>query len=130
MIPLKRILHVDDQDDIRHITRLVLQSLGGFEVESCPSGRAALEKVKDFMPDLIVLDVMIPDMDGPATLAAPRRLPNGANIPVIFMTAKVQPQEQKRLMKLGAVGIITKPYEPQTLPQRLHALWAERNNVS
>ena len=130
MTSLKKILHVEDEDDIREITKLVLESIGGFEVVSCSSGQAALEKVRDFMPDLIVLDVMMPGMDGPATLAALRHLAASADIPVIFMTAQSRPQECEQLMDLGAMGIITKPYDPQTLPEQLHTVWNMRGNVS
>lgn len=130
MSPLKKILHVEDEDDIRQITKLVLEAIGGFEVISCSSGEAALEKVRDFMPDLILLDVMMPGMDGPATLAALRQSAASAEIPIIFMTAKSQPHECERFMDLGAMGIITKPYDPQTLPEQLHTVWTLHGNVS
>ena len=124
MAPLKRILHVDDEDDIRQITKLVLESIGGFDVESCTSGRDALAKVQGFPPDLIILDVMMPEMDGPSTLEALRKLPVCAAIPVIFMTAKAQPRDLDRFIGLGAIGIITKPYDPQALPEQLQSAWA------
>ena len=130
MASLKKILHVEDEDDIRQITKLVLESIGGFEVESCSSGPAALEKVRDFMPDLMILDVMMPEMDGPMTLEALRKLPDFAAIPVIFMTAKAQPQELEQLIDLGAIDIIAKPYDPQTLSEQLHTVWAQHSNVS
>ena len=129
MATLKKILHVEDEDDIRQITKLVLESIGGFEVESCSSGRDALAKVQEFPPDLIVLDVMMPEMDGPSTLEALRKLSTSTAIPVIFMTAQAQPHERERLMNLGAIGIITKPYDPQALPEKLQATWARHCNA-
>jgi CheY-like chemotaxis protein len=129
MAALNKILHVEDEDDIRQITKLVLESIGGFEVESCSSGHAALEKVQDFAPDLIILDVMMPEMDGPMTLEALRNLSTAAAIPVIFMTAQAQPHERERLMNLGAIGIITKPYDPQALPEQLQTTWARHCNA-
>jgi len=129
MALLKKILHVEDEDDIRQITKLVLESIGGFEVESCSSGHAALEKVQDFAPDLIILDVMMPEMDGPMTLEALRKLSTSAAIPVIFMTAQAQPHERERLMNLGSIGIITKPYDPQALPEQLQTTWARHCNA-
>jgi len=129
MAALNKILHVEDEDDIRQITKLVLESIGGFEVESCSSGQVALEKVQDYAPDLIILDVMMPEMDGPMTLEALRKLSTSAAIPVIFMTAKAQPHECERLMNLGAIDIITKPYDPQTLPEQLQTTWARHCNT-
>jgi CheY-like chemotaxis protein len=123
MRPLKKILHVEDEDDIRLLTKIVLESIGGFEVESCSSGQVALEKVRNFEPDLLILDVMMPEMDGPMTLEALRESQESAEIPVIFMTAKAQEQELQRLLGLGAIDIITKPYDPQTLSAQIQTKW-------
>lgn len=127
MAPLRKILHVEDDDDIRNITKIVLQSVGEFEVESCSSGQAALEKARDFVPDLIILDMMMPEMDGPMTFEALRKLPDFAAIPVIFLTAQAQPVVLERLMDLGAIDVIAKPYDPQTLPEQLRNTWVRHS---
>ena len=124
---LERILYVEDEPDIQEIARLALEVAGDFTVEVCDSGQAALDLAESFRPDLILLDVMMPDMDGPATLAALRATPHGAKVPVIFMTAKVQPQEVKGYRDLGVLDVIAKPFDPMTLSQRIHAIWVQSN---
>ena len=88
-----KILHVDDEADIRSVTKLALESIGGFNVVSCASGREALESVVEVVPDLIVMDVMMPELDGPATLSELQKIPVAQSIPVIFMTAKTMQEE-------------------------------------
>ncbi|MBI1206865.1 MAG: response regulator [Azospirillum sp.] len=123
--PLSRILCVEDDPDIQTVLRLALEELGGFTVEICSNGHEALRRAPEFRPQLILLDVMMPGMDGPATLAELRRLPATAATPVAFVTAKAQPQELKRYLELGVVGVIRKPFDPDTLPDELTALWAQ-----
>ena len=118
---LNRILVVDDEPDILTVTRITLTVRGGFEVEACSSGARALEAAPMFAPDLILLDVMMPGMDGPTTLAALRGEPELARIPVVFLTAKAMPWEISRLVALGAADVITKPFEPADLPARVRA---------
>ena len=125
MTELTRILHVDDEPDIQAVTALALEVLGGFTVESCGSGAEALERAESFRPDLIILDVMMPGMDGPATLQELRQRPSLAEVPVIFMTAKVQTQEVEHYLGLGASGVITKPFDPESLSGEVAAIWAE-----
>ena len=125
MKTLKRIMHIDDEADIRTVAALALEVLGGYTVESCDSGAQALERVEAFAPDLIILDVMMPGMDGPATLLALRQLPAIAMLPVVFMTAKVQSQEIDLFLSLGACGVIIKPFDPQTLGKEVEALWQQ-----
>lgn len=120
---LQRILHVEDEPDIQEVARMTLETLGGFTVESCDNGPQAVEKAPVFAPDLILLDVMMPGMDGPATLEALRRLPEVRNTPVIFMTAKVQTHEVTRFRELGAVDVIEKPFDPMTLADRIRDIW-------
>lgn len=127
---LKRILHVDDETDIRAVTSLALEALGGYSVESCESGPQALEKVEAFAPDLIILDVMMPGMDGPATLLALRKLSGLARVPVVFMTAKVQSQEMAQYLSLGACGVITKPFDPMALSTEVEALWRQADSLA
>ena len=99
--PLRRILYVDDDDDIRAVALFTLEEVGGFEVAACASGEEALARAADFAPQLLLLDVMMPVMDGPAVLSALRRQPTTATTPAIFMTAKVQPNEVERYRALG-----------------------------
>ncbi len=122
---LNRILFVEDDSDIQSVARLALVAVGKFTVEICSSGAAALETAPTFVPDLILLDVMMPGMDGPSTLKALRQLPETAEIPVIFMTAKVQTHEVARYKELGAVDVIAKPFEPMTLSTTVRSMWQQ-----
>jgi CheY-like chemotaxis protein len=110
-----RILHVDDEPDIREVVEISLGLDRGFVTQSCGSGAEALVAAVDWQPDLILCDVMMPVMDGPATLMRLRENPMTANIPVIFMTARAQTCELDRFRSLGAVGVIPKPFDPMTL---------------
>ncbi|MDD5388605.1 MAG: response regulator [Gallionellaceae bacterium] len=121
----ERILCVEDDPDIQVVIQVALEMVGGFGVKLCASGQEALDNVAGFQPDLILLDVMLPGMDGPATLGAMRRLPGVASLPVVFMTAKVQPDEVAHLLSLGAVAVIAKPFDPMTLARELRALWRQ-----
>ena len=89
----------------------------------CPGGRAALEQAPEFKPDLVLLDVMMPDLSGPETLAALRELPSMQGVPVVFMTAKAMPDELEQLLAHGATGLIVKPFDPMTLPQDIRPYW-------
>jgi len=120
---LVRILYVEDEPDIQAVARIALESVGGFTVEVCSSGRDALVKVGIFKPDLLLLDVMMPDMDGVSTLRAIRELPGYAKTPAMFMTAKVQPQEVEQLLQQGAIDVIPKPFDPMTLSENIRSLW-------
>lgn len=127
MPKLERILCVEDDPDIQAVIRLALERVGGFIVKLCMSGREALDSVAGFRPDLILLDVMMPGMDGPGTLLALRRLPEAATLPVLFMTAKVQHDEVAHFLSLGALAVIAKPFDPMTLAQEIRAHWAEKH---
>lgn len=120
---LSRILHIDDESDIREVTRLALEEVGGFTVESCSSGAQAIEKAPAFGPDVILLDVMMPGMSGPEVLEALHGLPETAEVPVIFMTAKVQAKEIEALTDLGAIGVIEKPFDPMTMSGQVTEIW-------
>lgn len=121
---LSRILYVEDEADIRTVARLALETVGGFTLEVCASGSEAIRRAADFQPQLMLLDVMMPVMDGPATLGTLRDLPGLVDTPVIFMTAKVQPDEVARYLALGAVAVIAKPFDPMTLASQIEAIWA------
>ncbi len=126
---LSSILYVEDDPDIRTVARMALEVVGGFSVTVCASGAEALAAVEgDLVPDLFLLDVMMPEMDGPATLAALRRLPSVAQVPAIFMTAKVQESEIALYNWLGAIGVVAKPFDPMQLPQQLRRLWESGGN--
>jgi CheY-like chemotaxis protein len=118
----KKILYVEDEPDIQAIAKIALETIGGFTVRICSSGREALETIGEFNPDCILLDVMMPGMDGPATLKALRQLPGFATTPVVFMTAKVQPREVAEFKALGALDMISKPFNPMTLASTLRQI--------
>jgi CheY-like chemotaxis protein len=110
-----RLLHVDDEPDIREVVEISLALDPDFEVQSCTSGRDALVMAAEWKPDLVLLDVMMPEMDGLTTLAHLRDNPRTTDIPVLFMTARVQAHEIERFRAIGAQGVIAKPFEPLTL---------------
>jgi two-component system alkaline phosphatase synthesis response regulator PhoP len=115
----KRILIVDDENDIREVAQVSLELVGHYLVISASNGREGLESARTAQPDAILLDVMMPGMDGPATLAALQADPTTRAIPVVFLTAKTQSAEQASLGKLGAAGILTKPFDPLKLASQL-----------
>ena len=123
---LNRILMVDDEPDIRTVELLSLTAVGGFTVELCSSGRDAIQKAAAFAPDLFLLDVMMPGMDGPTTLKELREIAGLENTPAVFMTAKVQAHEVTRLKALGALEVVPKPFDPWSLPDSLRRIWAGR----
>ncbi len=122
--PLRSILLVEDDPDIRAIATLSLEALGGFGVTSAASGPEALAVVHALAPDLILLDYMMPGMDGGEVLATLRADPSLCDIPVAFMTAKVRPEDVIRLKSLGAVAVIAKPFDPGELSNELRRVWA------
>lgn len=123
--PLRKVMMVEDEADIQIIARLALEVLGGFTVEMCSSGQEALQCAVQFQPDLILLDVMMPIMDGPSTLQALRADPGVADTPIIFMTAKVQAHEVAQYQRLGALDVIVKPFDPMALSATIRAIWAK-----
>ncbi|WP_039915738.1 response regulator [Cellvibrio mixtus] len=123
---LTRILYVEDDPDIQAIAMMVLETISGFVVEACSCGGDALQKAVAFNPDLILLDVMMPGMDGPETLKGLRGFSELEKTPVVFMTAKVQPQEVQAYIEMGAVGVIAKPFDPMTLAQQLRDIWGRQ----
>ncbi|MEW5771323.1 MAG: response regulator [Pseudomonadota bacterium] len=120
---LQRILYVEDEPDIQAVARLALELVGGFTVKICSSGEEALREAAAFAPDLILLDVMMPGMDGPSTLKALRGQATLAEVPVAFMTAKVQPPEVAHYKALGARDVIAKPFDPMKLADQIRAIW-------
>lgn len=123
---LKRILYVEDEMDIQAVAQLALETVGGFTLEVCSSGREALDKAEAFSPDLLLLDVMMPEMDGPSTLLALRELATTADTPAVFMTAKVQPNEVVQYKEMGALDVIAKPFDPMGLATEIQRIWDNR----
>ena len=121
--PLRKILCVDDEPLVQAIARAALEKRGGFTVLVCASGAEALAAVPAFAPDLLLLDVMMPDLDGPATLAALRRLPATAATPVIFMTTRMQARELAPGAAPGIIGVVDKPFDPKTFAETVRTLW-------
>ena|SRR5438270_3357499 len=111
----RRILIVDDEDDIREVAQVSLELVGHWEVLTAASGRDGISSARSERPDAILLDVMMPDMDGPSTLAQLQADPLTRDIPVVFLTAKAQSADRSRLAQLGAAGILTKPFDPLKL---------------
>ena len=122
------ILCIDDEEDILEAVRLCLSFDGGFSVSTVKGGAEALDFLDQVRPDLILLDVMMPRMDGPATFEAIRAMGMTRDIPVIFMTARVQGSEVERYLRPGAIGVVPKPFDPVTLAsgiRRAFDTWAK-----
>jgi CheY-like chemotaxis protein len=117
-----KILIIDDEDDIRRISRLALERVGGMQVRDAASGIEGIAKAIAETPDAILLDVMMPEHDGPETLGLLRADPRTARIPVIFLTAKAMASEVERLRALGANGVLTKPFDPMSLAASVRAI--------
>ncbi|MEL7300593.1 MAG: response regulator [Pseudomonadota bacterium] len=123
MKELKSILHVDDDEDILDITKMSLELVGGFEVLQSRSADHAFATLDQISPDLILLDVMMPHVDGPTFLKRVRNIARFESMPVIYMTAKSETDLQERLLQDGVLGVVTKPFDPMTLPTQLIELW-------
>ena len=118
----QRILLVEDDDSIRIVTRMSLAEVGGFVVLALGSGQEALDRAASFAPDLLVLDVSMPGLDGPQTLLALRKQPQLDGVPAVFLTAHTQASEVARLRSLGAVDVIAKPFDPAHLCERVRSV--------
>ena len=129
MTTLRRVMCVEDDPDIRMILEFSLATVGGYEVCCCAGGREALAQAPNFRPDLVLLDVMMPDLSGPETLVALRALPFMQGVPVVFMTAKAMPDEVEALLEYGATGVIVKPFDPMTLPQDIRIYWEHGRGI-
>lgn len=124
MTELKRIVYAEDEPDIQTVAKMALEMLGGFEVTLFECGEDAVAGAEAAQPQLVLLDVMMPRMDGPTTLQHLRQMPYFKNVPIVFMTAKAQPREIEQLKALGAVDVIAKPFDPMNLVGQLQAIWA------
>jgi CheY-like chemotaxis protein len=121
-VTIRKILIVDDDEDIRLVSELAVRRIGQWDVVSAATGEEALDRARSEQPDAILLDVMMPGIDGPTTLAMLREEPSTAKIPVVFLTAKVQRQELESYVALGAAGVILKPFDVMTLADQIRQL--------
>jgi CheY-like chemotaxis protein len=120
---LQRILQIDDDEDILAVAQVALQGYGGFEVRTAQTGAIALEIARSFAPQLILLDWMMPGMDGPATLRALQAAPSLALVPVVYLTATVSPHLREEALASGAVEMLIKPFVPRQLVADLLTIW-------
>ena len=121
--PLKRILQIDDDEDILAVGQAALEGYGGFEVRTAQNGKQALEVAGSFAPQLILLDWMMPGMDGRAILHALQAAPRLAHVPVVYLTAAVSPRLREEALAGGAVDVLIKPFVPRQLVAQLNQIW-------
>lgn len=120
---LRRITYVEDEPDIGAIVQLALEEIGGYSLSLCRSGPEAVQKVALFNPELVLLDVMMPGMDGVQTFHLLKALPGMRRTPIVFVTAKAQTHEVAHYRSLGAADVIAKPFNPITLPDHVRSIW-------
>ena len=125
MTELQRIMHVEDDPSIQQVAKIALEAVGGFTVHTCSSGQQALDDYQAFAPQLILMDVMMPGMDGPTTLQQLQQKYDLSGIPTVFMTAKVQSNEVASYKALGAVDVVVKPFDPMTLSNQIRQIWLD-----
>ncbi len=122
---LKKILYVEDALEIQEIAKLALEEIGGFSVKVVGSGVDALQLIPEFLPDMILLDVMMPEMEGMTVFGELRKLPEASDIPVILFTAKIQHSEAEQYKALGIADVISKPFDPVTLSDTVRTIWSK-----
>jgi CheY-like chemotaxis protein len=115
----KHILLIDDEDDIREVTAMSLEAVAGWRVTCASSGREGIELAKQSTPDAILLDVMMPEQDGPDTLRLLREDDATAKLPIVFLTAKAHATERQRFLEIGATGTLSKPFDPLVLARQI-----------
>jgi len=123
--PLNRICYVEDDEDIQRIVRMSLERIGKMTVELVTDPMVAIGAITSFKPDLVMLDWMMPGMDGPTLFRKMKQLPEVSALPVVFITAKATQRDMDELIALGAAGTISKPFYPKDLPDQLRAIWAK-----
>lgn len=128
MNELKKILYAEDEVDVQTVVELTVQTLSNYEIKVCDNGKKLLECVEEYNPDLILLDVMMPEMDGPTTFKNLQINEKTKNIPVVFMTAKAQVHEIENLKETGISGVITKPFDPVSLCGDIEKIWEGVNS--
>jgi two-component system OmpR family response regulator len=122
--PLVKVCYVEDDEDIQRIVRMSLERIGKLTVCVCGDPMKAIDNMKSFGPDLVLLDWMMPGMDGPTLFKKMKEHPETQALPVVFITAKASQTELDELIRMGAIGTISKPFSPKDLPDQLRALWA------
>ncbi|HUQ74927.1 MAG TPA: response regulator [Burkholderiales bacterium] len=122
---LERICYVEDDEDIQRIVRMSLERVGKMTVEVVTDPMLAIAAITAFKPDMVMLDWMMPGMDGPTLFRKMKTDPQTASLPVVFITAKAAQRDMDELSSLGAVGTISKPFSPKDLPEQLRAIWAK-----
>ena len=123
--PLERICYVEDDEDIQRIVRMSLERVGKMTVQIVTDPLVAIGAMTAFKPDLVMLDWMMPGMDGPTLFREMKKRPEVAGLPVVFITAKAGQRDLDELKTLGAAGTISKPFSPKDLPEQLRAIWAK-----
>ena len=123
--PLSRICYVEDDEDIQRIVRMTLERVGKMTVEVVGDPTLAIEAMTAFKPDMVMLDWMMPKMDGPTLFRQMKLRPETSALPVVFITAKASQNDLSELLAMGAVGAISKPFSPKDLPDQLRAIWAK-----
>jgi two-component system OmpR family response regulator len=127
IMELNKILYAEDDPDIQEIGILALETLGGFTVKACDNGSEVLPAALEFRPDMVILDIMMPGMDGVEALRVLREDDSFTDTPVIFMTAKVMKEEQQKYIEMGVLDIIAKPFDPISLCERIQEIWRDRD---
>jgi CheY-like chemotaxis protein len=122
--PLNRICYVEDDEDIQRIVRMSLERVGKMTVTVVSDPTQAIAVINEFRPDLVMLDWMMPVLDGPALFRQMKLRPETSALPVVFITAKASQRDLDELKSLGAAGTISKPFSPKDLPEQLRAIWA------
>ena len=122
--PLVRIFYAEDDEDIQRIVRMSLERIGKMEVRIVSDPLQAVDAIAQYKPQLVMLDWMMPGMDGPTLLKTMREQPETASYPVVFITAKATQKDHAELLELGAAGIVSKPFSPKDLPEQLRTIWA------
>jgi CheY-like chemotaxis protein len=120
---LQRILLADDEPDILEISRMALETVGGYEVVVCESGAGFLKILPEFKPDLVIIDALMPDMNGLEVFDRMRQAPGFQDTPAVFLTGLVLERDLRDLRASGAAAVITKPFDPMKLPQRIDEIW-------
>lgn len=127
MTELKKILYAEDEVDVQTVVELTIQTMSDYQIKICNNGKELLEQVEEYKPDLVLLDVMMPEMDGPTTYENLQKNEKTKKIPVVFMTAKAQVHEVEKFRETGALGVITKPFDPMALCDEILEIWNNKN---
>lgn len=123
MKQLKKIIYAEDEKDIQTIVQMVIDSISNYEIKFCDNGVELLEQYEEYAPDLIMLDVMMPELDGISTFNELKKLDKAKDIPVILITAKAQTHEVEEYLQQGLIGVITKPFDPMTICDTIQNIW-------